>query len=123
MKKLKLETIKKLEELKSNFSYDMEENYKNMVNIMIDYDNEAQDDLYLYDTTLQLIEFVDEETFKYYIEYQFKEFGMCRAPYIFRSLEYSDSIYKIDAYGNLQNVDTEDFTYCIDEAIKKLSEV
>lgn len=68
LNELKKETIKKLEEIKSNLSYDNEENYANMVNTMIDYDNEAQDSLYLYDTTQELVEFVDDEILKYLIE-------------------------------------------------------
>ena len=40
---LKKETIKKLEELKDNLSYNYENDYCDMVNIMIDYDNEAQE--------------------------------------------------------------------------------
>lgn len=68
LNELKKETIKKLEEIKNNLSYDNEENYANMVNTMIDYDNEAQDSLYLYDTTQELVEFVDDEILKYLIK-------------------------------------------------------
>lgn len=68
LNELKKETIKKLEKIKNNLSYDNEENYVNMVNTMIDYDNEAQDSLYLYDTTQELVEFVDDEILTYLIK-------------------------------------------------------
>lgn len=119
---LKKETIKKLKELKNNLSYDTEDNYCNLVNTLINYDNKAQDNLYLYDSCRECVEFLDEELLKYYIEYQIKEFGTCRVPYMFRSIEFEDSIYKCNAYGNLENVHDDDFIYCIDEAINKLKE-
>lgn len=121
-KELKEETIKKLEELKNNLSYDYEENYCNMINIMIDYDNEAQDDLYLHDMCRELVDIVDEELLQYYLEYQFKTFGVERLFYITQCLEHADTIYKVNGYGNLENVDNDDFIYCIDEAINQLKE-
>ena len=119
LNKLKKETIKKLEEIKKNLSYDNEENYCNMVNTMIDYDNEAQDDLYLYDTTQELIEFVDYEILEYLIN-QNKD-SLSRLRYFINDT-YDDSIYKLNGYGNLENVERDDFIYCIDEAISKLKE-
>lgn len=122
MDKLIKETIKKLEELKDNLNFDNEKNYCDMVNIMIDYDNKAQDDLYLYDTVRETVEFIDEETLPYYIESQLKEFGINRIIYMVGMVEYIDSIYKVNAYGNLENVDNSDFIYCIDETIERLKE-
>ena len=122
LRQLKIKTIEKLNELKNNLSYDNEENYCNMVNIMIDYDNEAQDDLYLHDSINDNVEFLDEELLKYYIEYQFKTFGTERLFYMTQCLEYSDSLYKVNAYGNLENVEKDDFIYCIDSALDKLKE-
>ena len=122
MEKIKEETIKKLEELKENLGYDNEENYCNMINILIDYDNEAQDNLYLYDRVSELVEFVTEDTLAYYLEYQFKTFGVERLFYITQCLEHSDTIYKINGYGNLENVDDDDFIWCIDDAIDALKE-
>lgn len=122
MNKLKRETIKKLEELKSNLSYDYEKDYYDMVNIMVDYDNEAQDDLYLYDNCQQCVEFVDDEMLQYYVEYQIKTFGMDRLFYMFNGVENVCGLYVIDGYGNLRDVEKSDFEYCIDEAIERLRE-
>lgn len=122
LNKLKKETIKKLEKVKNNLSYDNEENYCNMVNTMIDYDNEAQDNLYLYDTIQELVEFVDDETLEYYVDYQVKTFGKDRYFYMFSNVSNVCGIYVIDGYGNLRNVEEYDFIYCIDEAISKLKE-
>lgn len=122
LNELKKETIKNLEEVKNNLSYDMEENYCNMINTMIDYDNKAQDNLCLYDTCRELVEFVDEETLQYYIEYQVKEFGMDRLFYMFSGVNNVCGIYKVDGYGNLEDVEIYEFEYCINECINKLKE-
>ena len=120
--KLRKETIKKLKDIKNNLSYDLEKNYTNIVNTMIDYDNEAQDDLYLYDNCQQNIDFVDDETLEYYVDYQIKTFGKDRYFYMFNQVNNVCGLYVIDGYGNLRDVEKEDLEYCIDEAIKLLND-
>lgn len=120
--KLRKGTIKKLEEVKKNLNYDFDENYKNMINALIDYDNEAQDDLYLYDTCRECVDFVDDETLQYYIEYQVKTFGYDRLFYMFQGVDNVCGLYVIDGYGNLRDVEMFDFEYCIDKAIEKIKE-
>lgn len=122
LKKLRKATVKKLEEFKSNLNYDIEEDYRSMINIMIDYDNEAQDNLYLYDTIQELFDFVDDETLEYYIDYQIKTFGKDRYFYMFRGVNNACGVYIIDGYGNLRDVTSDDLIMCIDEAIEKLKE-
>ena len=120
LKKLRKETIKKLEEVKNNLGYDMEENYCNMINTMIDYDNEAQDDLYLDDMTRELVEFVDDEILPYYVDYQVKTFGIDRYFYMFNGVNNVCGLYVVDGYGNLRDIEQSDLEYCIDEAITTL---
>lgn len=116
---LKKETIKKLEEIKNNLSYNNEENYTKMINTMIDYDNEAQDNLYLYDTTQELVNFVDDEILSYLIKENSDSVSRLRC---FINDTNDDNIYKLNGYGNLENVDINDFEFCIDEAITTLKE-
>lgn len=122
LNQLRKETIKKLEEVKNNLSYNMEENYGNMVNTMIDYDNEAQDDIYLYDTCQERNDFVDDETLGCYVDYQIKTFGKDRYFYMFNQVNNVCGIYRIDGYGNLTDVDNEILECCIDEAIEQLND-
>ena len=68
IEELRKETIKKLEDYKEYIDQSMvEENYANLVNIAIDYDNEAQDELYLHDTLQELanLENVTDWDFEY----------------------------------------------------------
>lgn len=119
---LRKETIEKLTTLKDDLSYDDERNYQEMVNILIDYDNEAQDNLYLYDTCHQIIEFLDDESLQYYVDYQIKTFGQDRYFYMFNGVHHPSGIYVIDGYGNLRDVEQSDFEYCIDEIIEKIQD-
>ena len=120
MKELIKETIKNFEELKKNLSYnDTEENYCNLVNIAVDYDNEAQDDLYLYDTIHEICEFVDEEIMDYLIKENSSSLTRLRC---FIGDTFDAVIYKLDGYGNLENVEDDDFEYCIDECIERLND-
>ena len=119
LKKLRKETIKKLKEVKDNLGYDTEENYCNMINTAIDYDNEAQDSLYLCDQVYNYINVVDDETITYYLE---NNGGLQRLFYATRGLEYADDLYQIDAYGNLCNIEKSDFEICIDELIDELED-
>ena len=122
LSKLRKETIKKLKDIKNNLSYNLEKDYTNIVNTMIDYDNEAQDNLYLYDNCQQIIDFVDDETLEYYVDYQIKTFGKDRYFYMFNQVNNVIGLYVIDGYGNLRDVEKEDLEYCIDEAIKLLND-
>lgn len=119
LNKLRKTTIEKLEELKNNLSYDMEEDYSNMINIMIDYDNEAYDDLYLYDSSRDILDVIDNEI----LDYLIKDTNCQRLFYLTKGIEYSDNIYKINAYGNLENVTSDDVKLCIDMTIEKLEEI
>lgn len=117
MENLKKETIEKLKEIKSNLTAQTnEQNYCDMINAMIDYDNEDQDNLYLYDNTLEYYDFIDDELLKDYITQQLKDYGVDRVRCILNDT-YNDDIYYIDAYGNLNNVSNDIFEECIDNAI------
>lgn len=121
---LKRKTIAELKEIKNTLSYDNEENYRRMINTLIDYDNEAQDNLYLYDSIQEMYNFIDDELLTYHIEAIKDSYGyydLTRLRYFINNT-YDDSIYYLDGYGNLENVTTDDISYCIDEAIEKLEE-
>ena len=115
---LKEKTIKKLEELKERLSgQTYEENYCDLVNTLIDYDNEAHDKLYLYDSMRETVEFVDDEIMEYLIKECDNDIDRLRC---FIGDAHSDYIYKLNGYGNLENVTDDDFIYCVDAAIERL---
>lgn len=122
--KLRKDTIKKLKQLKENIhSWNIEENYTDIVNTLIDYDNNAQDNLYLYDNAQETTDFVDDETLPYYVDYQIKTFGIDRYFYMFNRVNNVCGLYVVDGYGNLRDIENSDLEYMIDNAITSLKEV
>ena len=59
-------------------------------------------------------EFVDDDDMKYWIEQANNDVDRLRC---FIGDTYSDTIYKLDGYGNLENVDRGDFECLCDELI------
>lgn len=121
LKELRKETIKKLEELKETISKNnTETNYCDIINTLIEYDNNAQDNLYLYDNSKEIVDIIDDELLQYYLEEQLKNNGPYSLYYIFNELEHPDDLYKLNVYGNLENVTDGDFINIIDDAIDTL---
>lgn len=122
--KLRKDTIKKLQEIKDNLkSWNTQDDYTDIINTLIDYDNNAQDDLYLYDNAQETTEIVDDETLPYYVDYQIKTFGIDRYFYMFNGVDDVCGLYVIDGYGNLRNMEDYDLECMIDNAITSLKEV
>ena len=67
-----------------------------------------------------MMNFVDEEIMEYLIKENSTSLSRLRC---FIGDTYDNNIYKLDGYGNLENVSNDDFEYCIDECIEKLKEV
>lgn len=120
MKELREKTIEELRKVKENLknNYD-EKNYCDMINAMIDYDNESQDNLYLYDNAMEYYNFIDNEILEQYIETELREYGVERIRYILGDTVNSE-VYILDAYGNLENVNDGIFEDCIDQTIEIL---
>lgn len=119
-KRLKKETIKKLEELKEELpSMCYDDIYCELDNILIEYDNEAQDNLYLSDALNEIGNFVDEEMLPDLIRACNDDICRLRC---FIGCTNLASIYKLDGYGNLENVNDDDFIYAIDEIIERIKE-
>lgn len=118
--RLKKETIKKLEELKEKLpSMCYDDIYCELDNILIEYDNEAQDNLYLCDALNEIGNFVDEEILPDLIKNCNDDIDRLRC---FIGYTNVASIYKLDGYGNLENVNDDDFIYCIDKIIERIKE-
>ena len=121
--RLRKDTIKKLKEIKDNLkSWNTEEDYTSIINTLIDYDNEAQDSLYLYDNAQETTEIVDDETLPYYVDYQIKTFGIDRYFYMFSGVDNVCGLYVVDGYGNLRDIEDYDLECMIDDAITSLEE-
>jgi hypothetical protein len=115
-------TIAELDELKENlWDSNADKNYSMLWNICAEYDNDQHDNLYLTDI-IQEAEFMDEYLLEDYFQNVLaKEPNLARIRH-FIGDTYDDTIYKFDGYGNLANVDKDDFTEVIDNVQDKLLE-
>lgn len=112
------EFIGQLNVLKNGLGWDMEENYANLWNACADYDNNHRGS-YLTDR-IQEYDFVDDEVLDYILVEQSKN-GLSSLR-CFIGDTYNASLYRLDGYGNLANVDNSDFEYLIDDIVQTLEE-
>lgn len=109
---------RELKDIKENFDYDYEKTYANIYNACVDLDNNYGD--------IYLCDFIQEQNFISADEVE--EFfirenadSLTRLRY-FIGNTYDDTIYRIDAYGNLANVDSSNFKCLIDDLIEQIDD-
>lgn len=112
------EFIGQLNVLKNGLGWDMEENYANLWNACADYDNNHHGS-YLTDR-IQEYDFVDDEILEYIVKEE--SLGGISRLRCFIGDTYNASLYRLDGYGNLANVDNSDFEYLIDDIVQTLEE-
>ena len=100
--------------MKDNLSYDYEENYNRILEIAINFDNDFED-IYLTDIFYSY-DIITEDEAESRVYEELKNFGLDRVRCMLSDTT-ADTMYKIDAYGNLYNVGINDFENIIDELI------
>ncbi len=106
--------IRTLKEIKENLSYDYRKDYSQIYNACVEIDNKYQQSPYLTDY-ISYQDFVDEESLDYLIQQADNDIDRLRC---FIGDTYSADIYKLDGYGNLQNVDSDDLKMLCDDLIE-----
>lgn len=117
------ETIEKLEGLKEKLKtmiYD--DIYSELNNICWEYDDCdcSENRLYLLDMLNGYNIVSDDELEDYIIPNELKEGGLQRLRYFLNDCDLSFNLYRIDSYGNLENVSDDLFIEIIDELIDLL---
>ena len=110
----KLVLTEELQELKEGLNLDMEQNYKKIYDLCFGY--EYQD--------LDLIELIEDENFmtdERVSDYIQRNPDEARLRHFFGKT-YTDSIYKMNGYGNLANVNKGDFEDLINSLVEKIEE-
>lgn len=107
--------IEELEILRDNLSFDYEENYNKILKIANNFDNDFED-IYLTDIFYDF-DIVKEEEAECRLQNELNNgCGLDRARCFINDTT-ADTVYKISAYGNLENVHQSDFEEIIDELI------
>jgi len=114
MENIKNETIEKIKNIE--ITYDYEESYNDLYNTCIDYMNETQD---------FSIEYLFNEIVSYdYVEemakYELENGGLVRLYYFLGNANFNNDIFKINGYGNVEDVYKEDLEYLKSEILEIL---
>lgn len=115
MKKLK-ELKERIENVKINYNY--EESYTNLYNTVIDYMNDTQD----FDLEYLFEDFIDYETAEDIAKNELNNGGLIRLKYYLGDTNLNDEIFKLDGYGNLENITIDDISNLKDEISENIND-
>lgn len=115
MKKLK-ELKERIENVEINYNY--EESYTNLYNTVIDYMNDTQD----FDLEYLFEDFIDYETEEEIAKNELNNDGLLRLNYYLGDTNLNDEIFKLDGYGNLENITIDDLNNLKDEIIENIND-
>lgn len=115
MKELK-ELKERIENVKINYNY--EESYTNLYNTVIDYMNDTQD----FDLEYLFEDFIDYETAEEIAKNELNNGGLLRLNYYLGDTNLNDEIFKLDGYGNLENITIDDLNNLKDEIIENIND-
>lgn len=115
MKKLK-ELKERIENVEINYNY--EESYTNLYNTVIDYMNDTQD----FDLEYLFEDFIDYETEEEIAKNELNNGGLLRLNYYLGDTNLNDEIFKLDGYGNLENITIDDLNNLKDEIIENIND-
>ena len=117
MKKLLEEFKQKIENIE--ITYDYEETYSNLYNTCIDYMNESQngDFEYLFE------DIIDYDMAEERARYELEQGGLIRLYYFLGDANLNNDIFRVDGYGNLQDIHKEDLEDLKQEILEKFEEL
>lgn len=108
--------LKELKEKIENFniSYDYEQNYCDLYNAVVDYENETQNFIGLSDA---FNDFVNYDLAEEIARNELDNGGLVRLYYFLGDANLNNNIFKINGYGNLEDIDIDDFNYLKEELL------
>lgn len=113
--------LKKIKEIELN--YNIEENYNKLMEFISEFESITGN--YELEETSIYQEIIDFEYLEEMTKKELEEGGLARL-YYFLPDEFNpfcDSIFRIDGYGNAQNIETDDLILCKDEMIEKIENI
>lgn len=115
--------MKELRELKERIEnikidYDYEESYTNLYNTVIDYMNDTQD----FNLEYLFEDFIDYETAEEIAKNELNNGGLIRLKYYLGDTNLNYEIFKLDGYGNLENIDIDDLNNLKDEILENIND-
>lgn len=111
------ELLEKLEEVNiDNYNRDTDELYRDIINNVIDYENDSQDFSleYLYE------DIITYDTAEEIAKMELDKGGLIRLYYFLGDANLNNTLFRIDGYGNLEDVDRNDLRYLKQDIIDEI---
>lgn len=115
MKELK-DLKKRVENIK--VTYDYEESYCNLKNAVIDYMNNTQD----WDFDAIGEDIIDYELAEEQAKHELEQGGLARLYYYLGDANLNNNLFKVDGYGNLQDLEKTDLDYMKEEILDLIND-
>lgn len=115
--------MKELRELKErveniDITYDYEESYCNLKNAVIDYMNNTQD----WDFDYIGENIIDYELAEEQAKYELEQGGLIRLYYFLGDANLNNNLFKVDGYGNLEDIDISDLKNMKEEILDLIND-
>lgn len=119
-RKNKMEKLRELKERVENIeiTYDYEETYCNLKNAVIDYMNDTKD--WDFDTIGEDI--IDYELAEEQAKHELEQGGLIRLYYFLGDANLNNNLFKVDGYGNLEDIDISDLEYMKEEILDLIND-
>lgn len=118
MKELLKELKNKIEKIEVTYDYD--QTYTDLLNTCIDFENETQ--CWEFETLFEDI--VNYEIAEERAKYELENGGLVRLQYFLGdTCIYGNEIFRINAYGNLENINKDDLENLKQEILEKIEEL
>lgn len=111
------ELKKRIEDIE--IGYDYEENYCKLYNTCTDYENETQN--FNFDYLFE--DFVSYDIAEEMAKNEIEQGGLKRLYYFLGNANLNNDIFKINGYGNLEDITIDDFEYLKDEILKVIKDM
>lgn len=99
-------------------TYDYEDTYYNLYNTIIDYMNESQD----FELEYLFKDFIDYDSAEDRAKYELERGGLIRLYYFLGNAYLNNSLFKINGYGNLEDISKEDLDYLKEEILENIEQ-
>jgi hypothetical protein len=117
--KRKMKTLKELKKEieKIEITYDYDASYTNLLNTTIDYMNDSQD----FELESLFEDFIDYEIAEDRAKYELEQGGLIRLYYYLNNANLNNNIFKINGYGNLEDININDLKNLKEEILDNIN--
>lgn len=100
-------------------TYDYLTTYTELQNAVIDYENETQD----WNLEHLFDEYITYEIAEEMAKRELEKGGLIRLNYFLRDVNFNNDIFKINGYGNIENITIDDLKILKDEILENIKEM